>query len=261
MPYGMRKLAERHARSKHGLVGTHLGGPNVKYGIVSLVSVLALGWALESSGPARADEHSFGERLEEIRKFATDLCETAPIWSSAEKSALTAEGEAQLKAFLGIELGAAFSSEEETTFGVLREDLPSLIEQSVTCRQSVFERLAQYLESHNRSGNRPARWAPIFYSGEVALLPSCRDKSVACELPHRNDYALLGYTQENVFDGGSLIPFTYPGNLVRVTRNLQSTDLHVEYLSLNDPFVRIAMQDLGVDISAIADLGVCHCRN
>lgn len=238
-------------------------GSIMKVGPVGLVVLLMLCFALTPIQQTNAAEHLFGKRLAEIKEFAIDLCETAPIVSSRKKVEFTVEGKARIESFLA-EIGAAgnVSGREEITFGVLQEDLASLIEQSVGCRQEVFQRLSMYLEDISGSGGETKNWAPIFSPIEISLLPSCRENSVDCELPSGRDYLVLGYRQMTVFDGSSSFAVTYPEHLGRiVTSNGKGIVLHFSYSNLGDASMQAFMQGQGIDVSSIANVKVCQCKN
>ena len=236
-------------------------GSSMSVRLVRLMVLSMFCFALIPMQQTNAAEHAFSKRLAEIQEFAKDLCETVPAVSSREKFEFTAEARARIRALLEIEAAGKVSGEEETTFGVLQEDLASLIQQSVGCRQDVFNRLSRYLEDSNGSDRKAKKWAPIFSPREIRLIPSCREKSVDCESPSGKDYSLLGYRQMTVFEGGSSFAVTYPEHLGRIVTSIgNGIVLHFEYSNLSDPGMQEFMQELEIDISRIADAKVCQCK-
>ena len=112
-----------------------------------------------------------------------------------------------------------------------------------------------YADDTKTSGTESAekvRWAPIFSPKEIALVPSCEEKSVDCELPNKKDYTRFGYNQITVFDGdGSSYVVTYPERIGDfVTNNIDGeVSVRFEYHDSSDP-----QQD------EIGDVQVCHCK-
>ena len=230
-----------------------------------LAALLLFSLFLTPNKQAYAAEDWFGNKLDQIEKFALNLCETAPINSSRSEVKFTLEGEAEIRKFLtifGIGGSGALSREEVETYGVLQVDLARLIEQSVECRQEVFERLVIFLKGVQEPSGEQSNWAPIFSPKELHLVPSCEETLVDCKLPRRADYSLLGYRSISVFNGGSSYTVTYPENLGRIIVPMEELkNLQFEYVDLDNSDLREIMQETGVDVSKLATFEVCHCKN